>query len=299
MNILISGGTGFIGTALCSHLTKKDHNVVVITRYPELLGSKMKGVNKSIKIPAEQDFDVVINLAGEPIANKRWSKSQKRKILESRLDITEQLIAYFREATNKPALFISGSAIGYYGIGETNEAIDEDCMGDDSFSSSLCTQWEESAMQAESLGIRTCILRTGIVLGKNGGALAKMLPPFKLGLGGKIGTGKQWMPWIHLNDVIGIIGHCINDKTLKGPINCTAPYPVTNTVFTEVLGQLLKRPTVCQMPVIVIKLLMGQMGKELLLAGKKVVPFKVQRAGYQFQYEAIESALSDILTTHR
>lgn len=295
MNFLISGGTGFIGSSLCSHLLKEGHNIVVKTRHPELIDGNMKGFEKMTQLSADERFDVVINLTGEPIANKRWSKSQKQKIVRSRLDTTEELIAFFRNVKHKPALFISGSAIGYYGVGSTNEIVDEDCSGDDSFSSSLCARWEKCALQAESLGIRTCLLRTGIVLGKNGGALKKMLPPFKLGLGGKIGTGKQWMSWIHMDDLIGIIDFCINQKNLKGAINCTAPYPVTNMLFTEALGKSLKRPTMFHMPAIMIKLLMGEMGKELLLAGKKVLPSKVQKAGFQFKYEHIEKALSDIL----
>jgi uncharacterized protein (TIGR01777 family) len=295
MHILISGGTGFIGTALCSYLLNKGHNIVVKTRSPQLVKSKIKGIGQLSELSTQEVFDVVINLAGEPIANKRWSTTQQRKILESRLNTTEEVITYFKETTHKPKLFISGSAIGYYGIGETNDPIDEDSSGDDSFSSDLCTQWEKSAMQAQDLGIRTCVLRTGIVLGKGGGALDKMLPPFKLGLGGKMGSGKQWMPWIHLSDMIGIINHCINEESLHGAINCTAPNPVQNIDFTKALGKVLKRPTVFSMPAPVIKLLMGQMGEELLLAGKKVLPIKIQNAGYQFNYDCVERALSDVL----
>jgi uncharacterized protein (TIGR01777 family) len=295
MNILISGGTGFIGTALCSQLINKNHTIVVKTRQLEWLNSKIKTINELSEITINEKFDVVINLAGEPIADKRWSKNQRRKILESRLDTTEECISFLRGVKNKPALFISGSAIGYYGIDETNEDIDESCAGDDSFSSSLCAKWEESALQAESLGIRTCILRTGIVLGKDGGALKKMLIPFKLGLGGKIGTGNQWMSWIHLGDIINIIDFCINDESLKGPVNCTAPYPVTNSSFTKALGKALGRPTVFNMPEMVIKLLMGKMGEELLLSGKKVLPLKIQNAGFKFNHEHIETALSEVL----
>lgn len=295
MNFLISGGTGFIGSSLCSHLLKQGHNIVVKTRHPELIDKKMKGVNTLAQVSADEKFDVVINFTGEPIANKRWSKSQKQKILRSRIESTEELIEYFRSAKNKPALFISSSAIGYYGVGSTNEIVGEECFGDDSFSSRLCASWEECALQAESLGIRTCLLRTGIVLGKDGGALGKMLPPFKLGLGGKIGSGEQWMSWIHLDDVVGIIDYCINHEKVKGAINCTAPYPVTNTLFTEALGKSLKRPTIFHMPAIVITLLMGEMGKELLLTGKKVLPLKIEKAGFQFKYERIEKALSDII----
>ena len=240
-------------------------------------------------------FDVVINLAGEPIADKRWSDRQKQRISSSSLDTTQKLIAYFKAMEHKPKLFISGSAIGYYGVAENSDIVDETGSGDESFSSQLCQQWETTALQAEALGIRTCLLRTGIVLGKGGGALRKMLPPFKMGLGGKIGNGQQWMPWIHLDDLVGIILYCINHDHLKNAINGTSPNPVTNRAFTKALGQALKRPTVLPMPSIVVKLLMGQMGEELLLAGKKVLPTKILDAGYQFQYQELEKALLDIV----
>lgn len=295
MNILISGGTGFIGTALCSHLLKKGHHLTVKSRQPEVLNPQIKGIRTLSQLSTEDHFDIAINLAGEPIANKRWSKGQKRKIFESRLEITEEFITFFKGATHKPTLFISGSAIGYYGTEETNEGINEDGSGDDSFSSDLCAKWEAVAMKAEPLGVRTCLLRTGIVLGHNGGALGKMLSPFKLGLGGKIGSGKQWMSWIHLSDLIGIIDYCIAEEHLKGPINCTAPSPVTNTFFTKTLGKHLKRPTVFRLPAFAIQILMGEMGEELLLAGKKVLPSKIQQAGYQFGYECLETALTDVL----
>lgn len=296
MNVLIAGGTGFIGSALCTHLLQAGHSVVVKTRQPSSIHRPMKGIDTLGKIGADERFDLAINLAGEPIADKRWTYRQRQKILQSRLDTTEAFIAWFKSTTDKPALFISGSAIGYYGIGKSDDPISEAGSGDDSFSSRLCAQWEASALQAEALGIRTCLLRTGIVLGKGGGALKKMLPPFKLGLGGRIGTGSQWMPWIHLSDMVGIIDLCIKDDSLNGPINCTAPNPVTNAEFTNILAKQLKRPAVCHMPSVMIKLLMGDMGKELLLAGKKVVPEKAENAGFQFSYERLDAALADILS---
>jgi uncharacterized protein (TIGR01777 family) len=306
MNFLISGGTGFIGSALCAHLLKKNHTIVIKTRHPEKVDGSMRGVNRLSDLAPEERFDVVINLTGEPIADKRWSTNQKKKILDSRLDTTEEIITFLKHTKHKPALFISGSAIGFYGVdsseGSENDAIAEDVtlggknLGDDSFSSRLCKQWEASALQAESLGIRTCLLRTGIVLGSGGGALAKMTLPFKLGLGGKIGSGKQWMPWIHLDDLIGIIDYCIDQETITGPINGTAPNPVTNAEFTIALGRAVKRPTIVPMPAVVVKLLMGEMGEELLLAGKKVLPMKAQQAGFQFKFEHLEGALADILT---
>jgi uncharacterized protein (TIGR01777 family) len=191
-------------------------------------------------------------------------------------------------------LLISSSAIGYYGIGETSEPIDETAPGDDSFASQVCQQWETVALQAQAIGIRTCLLRTGIVLGK-GGALKKMLPLFKMGLGGRIGQGNQWMSWIHLDDLVDIILYCIEHDSLQGAINGTSPHPVTNHTFTKVLGKVLKRPTLLPMPEVVVKLLMGQMGEELLLAGKKIFPAKILDAGYKFQYENVEEALLDIV----
>jgi uncharacterized protein (TIGR01777 family) len=310
MNILITGGSGFIGTKLCSVLHKQHHRLVVVTRHPEKAKSTVKAkamsdesskgsvkfISSLQKVKKEEVFDVVINLAGEPIADKRWSNARKQAIIESRLDTTSSLIGYFNETHHKPKLFISGSAIGYYGIEASEKCFDETAAGDNSFSSELCQQWEALAIEAEMLGIRTCLLRTGVVLGKNGGALSKMLPPFKLGLGGKIGSGKQWMSWIHIDDLVGIILHCIVNEDIKGAINGTAPEPKTNAEFSQALGKSLGRPTIFPMPAFVIKLLMGNMGEELLLAGKKVVPAKALATGYVFKYPELEEALIDIVS---
>lgn len=292
MNILITGGTGFIGSALCLRLLEnKKHTVILLTRYPEKVKPPLQGISNLEKLDDGVAIDVVVNLAGEPIANKRWSKLQMQRIINSRINTTQNLIEHFENIENKPELLINGSAIGYYGGDESDEPIDEEASGDASFSSQLCQQWESVAMQAEQIGVRTCLLRTGIVLGKGGGALSKMLPPFKMGLGGKIGNGKQWMSWIHTNDLVGIILYCMEHDNLKGAINGTSPNPVRNEVFTKVLGKILQRPTLLPMPKIVVKLLMGQMGEELLLKGKKVLPAKASEAGYKFQYPCLEDAL--------
>jgi len=296
MNILITGGTGFIGTALCAHLQTLKYNIVVQTRTPNsLLNNNIKTINSLQQLTPEDKFDAVINLTGEPIADKRWSKKQKQEILRSRIETTEKLIQFFKQANNKPSVFISGSAIGYYGIAPTDDEINENYSGDSSFSSQLCQLWELSAQQAEKLGIRTCLLRTGIVLGKNGGALKKMLPPFKLGLGGKIGSGNQWMPWIHIDDMIGLIELCVNNVNVSGAINCTAPNPVTNSTFTKTLAEAINRPAIFPMPAFIVKLLMGKMGEELLLNGKKVIPKKALDSGYKFKYQTIEQALATIV----
>jgi uncharacterized protein (TIGR01777 family) len=295
MNFLITGGTGFIGSALCAHLRQQGHYIVIKTRQPELINENMTGVKRLSEISSDVSFDVVINLAGEPIADKRWSASQKQQLVGSRIAVTDEIITYLSDAKTKPAVFISASAIGYYGTGLTDEVIDEGCAGDDSFASRLCAQWEASAVAAEALGIRTCVLRIGIVLGRKGGALQKMIPPFSVGLGGRIGTGKQWMPWIHLQDLIGIVDHCIENKRIQGPVNCTAPNPVRNKDFTTTLGRCLKRPSILPMPSFVINLLMGEMGRELLLAGKQVRPVKLEQLGFKFKYEYLETALASVL----
>lgn len=295
MNILITGGTGFIGSALCSRLLAENNKVVVLSRYPEKIKPPLKAITDLNDLKDSDIFDVVVNLAGEPIANKRWSNKQKYHIFNSRIDITEKLISYFEKSANKPKILISGSAIGYYGIGKTDSIIEEKENGDSSFSSELCKKWETVALKAEKLGIRTCLLRTGIVLGKDGGALSKMLFPFKMCLGGKIGDGKQWMSWIHIDDLIGIILYCINHDNLKGAINGTSPNPVTNQEFTKTLGMALNRPTIFPMPAVVVKLLMGKMGEELLLAGKKIIPKKALDAGYLFKYKELEKALINVV----
>ena len=296
MKILITGGTGFIGTALYNKLlNNKTNEITVLSRHPEQKKPQVNSINSLNGLEKNTSFDVIINLAGEPIADKKWTKDQKQKIISSRIDTTENIIEYIKHSITKPKLLISGSAIGYYGINQSNKDHDENDTFDESFSSELCKQWESAALQANTYGVRTCLLRTGIVLGKNGGALKKMLPPFKMALGGKIGSGEQWMSWIHLDDLVGIILHCIKQDSITGPINGTSPNPSTNNNFTKALGKALKRPTFMPMPKIVIKMLMGQMGVELLLSGKKILPIKALEYGYQFQYPTLDRALNNIL----
>lgn len=307
---LITGGSGFIGTALIKELLIENHDVTVLTRsevktaqyFESIIANeredyqsktKVTTINSLDNLNPEKSFDIVINLAGQGIADKRWSDAVKQQLIDSRINTTKALHGYLKDVLVKPDVFISGSALGYYGLTESDEEINEDGTTDNSFSSRLCQQWEAEAKKIEALGIRTCYLRTGIVLGKNGGALAKMLPPFKMGLGGPIGDGKQWMSWIHMDDIIGMIRLAIDNESVKGAINGTAPNPVTNKQFSKTLGKVLKRPAIFPMPAFVVKLLFGQMGEELLLAGQRVVPNKITQAGYEFVYPKLEDALRD------
>jgi uncharacterized protein (TIGR01777 family) len=291
MKFLVTGGTGFIGSALCQTIIDDDHRVIVKTRQPNFVHNSVTTITHYDQLSKNEEIDVVINLAGEPIANKRWSENQKKKILQSRLDATSDLLDFLKEQSTKPKVLINGSAIGYYGIHSSDEPLNEDALSDDSFSSYVCQKWEAAALNAENMGIRTCLLRIGLVIGKNGGALRKMLPAFKLGLGGKLGHGNQWMSWIHIEDLIRILMFCIEQKNLNGPINCTAPVPVTNKKFTLALEVAVRRPAIIPMPAALIKIGLGQMGDELLLSGRKVMPTKLVENGFEFSFTNIEEAL--------
>ena len=296
--LLITGGSGFIGSRLVPVLLDQGHVVTVLTRNPDKTALHFNHAVTTIEqlnlLNDTDVFDVAINLAGQGITDKRWTPGIKKQLRDSRILTTEKLISYLQAAKKKPECLISGSAIGYYG-NQGEKLINEQISGDNSFSSKLCFDWEHEAQQAEALGIRTCYLRTGIVLGKKGGALCKMLPAFKLGLGGPMGSGRQWMSWIHIDDLIGIILHVINNKDIKGAINGSAPNPVTNKVFSSTLARVLKRPAFLPMPAFVLKLMLGQMAEELLLSGQRVIPKKILDAGYEFKYAELENALSEVV----
>jgi uncharacterized protein (TIGR01777 family) len=322
MKFLITGGTGLIGRKLISHLLKmvintKDSNVVdqanqqvtsqigikntvqitVLTRDPiraaKLLGEHINFITE-LSLHNVNKQDVIINLAGEAIADKRWSTSQKNKICESRWDITEQLVELIKLAENPPKLFVSGSAIGYYGR-QHNQAINESFTDfHDEFSHQLCKRWEQIAQTAESADTRVVLLRTGIVLDKKSGALAKMLPAFKFGGGGKIASGDQVMSWIHIDDMVRGIVHVIDRNELKGAINMTAPNPVTNQEFSLALSKTLSRPCILNMPAVVVKLLFGEMS-DLLIYGQRVVPVKLVESDFIFTQPTVEAALENLI----
>ena len=294
--ILVTGGSGFIGRNLCKKLAGSGDQLVVLSRNPK---EAAKVLPNSVLIiddlnQLNQSIDTLVNLAGESIADRRWSEKRKATISQSRIQTTQKLYEYFKHAVKPPSTVISGSAIGYYGGGKANnQQIAEDGAVEPNFSSQLCAQWEDAAQPFEQLGSRVCYLRTGIVLGDQG-ALSKLLPAFKLGVGGPISSGQQWMPWIHIDDMVEIIIYAIKND-ICGPINCTAPKPVTNKEFAKTLGKALGRPAIAPMPAAIVKLLFGQMGDELMIQGQCVIPQKLQRLGFKFKYINLQSALSQLL----
>jgi uncharacterized protein (TIGR01777 family) len=296
--LLITGGSGFIGQHLCRRLVKLGWQALVLSRNPHLVASKLPVQIQLLKaleqLDAQQPIDALINLAGEPIADRRWSARRKQQLVVSRIGTTQRLYDFFKGREHQPQVVISGSAIGYYGGGTANnQQVAEDGAIAPNFSHQLCADWENTAQQFEKLGSRVCYLRTGIVLGEQG-ALGKMLPAFKFGLGGPIASGKQWMPWIHIDDMVEIIIYATQND-ITGPINCTAPQPVTNREFAKTLGKVLKRPAIAPMPAALVKLLFGQMGDELMIQGQSVIPQKLQQQGFYFKYSDLHSALLQIL----
>ena len=296
-SILVTGGSGFIGRHFCRSAVDRGMSVTVLTRNKTQAARHLPASVTSIERLSELDGLVapqtVLNLAGEGLADGRWTQRRKQKFYDSRIGTTERLVAYFSQRQDRPEQVISGSAIGYYGSG--NAPVDESGAPVDGFSHQLCDTWEQSAQQFAALGSRVCYLRTGIVLGDQG-ALARMLPAFKLGLGGPMGSGEQWMSWIHIDDMIAAIHHCIENRDITGPVNATAPNPVTNADFSATLAAVLKRPGFLRMPAVVVKLLFGEMGDELLLHGQNVVPAKLLASGFTFTQPELHSALAALLS---
>ncbi|WP_372834677.1 TIGR01777 family oxidoreductase [Pontibacterium sp.] len=295
MNVLITGGTGFIGQAFIKWRQPHGLNFTCITRNPKkaqkLFGDSVRAVTSLMEVDGEK-FDAVINLCGEPIADRRWSEKRKQLLRYSRLTMTHALVDWMAMSENKPSVFISGSAIGYYGTHTSDDLLVEASAVRQGFTHSLCADWEEEALRAGELGVRVCLLRTGIVLGK-GGALKKMLPAFRMGLGGPIGTGKQWMSWIHLQDELRAIDFLLRHQTLQGAFNLTAPEASQNRCFAEALGQALKRPAKLPLPPLVVELMLGE-GAELLLEGQRVYPQRLMQAGFEFKYPELDDALAAI-----
>ncbi|EWH09197.1 sugar nucleotide epimerase [Catenovulum agarivorans DS-2] len=302
MNMLITGGTGLIGRALIASLLSESHaaqntdyNITVLTRAPtkakQMFGASVRVISH-LPQASEFKFTVVINLAGEPIADKRWSQSQKDKICQSRWKITQQLVNLIEQANEKPQVFISGSAIGFYGRQPQGVQVDESHQQiNNEFTHQVCSKWEQIALSCQKF-TRVCVIRTGIVLSAHGGALAKMLPAFKFGLGGPMGSGEQMMSWIHIDDHVDAIKFLIHNNQCQGPINLTSPNPVSNQVFSQTLASVLSRPCVFRTPKWLLVGIFGEMS-DLLLTGQAVIPKHLTDQGFSFQYAELKQALSE------
>ncbi|CAI1540384.1 MULTISPECIES: TIGR01777 family oxidoreductase [Serratia] len=297
MRVLITGATGLIGSSLTQRLLGLSHQITVLSRNVqrarERFGEQVSYWSTLQDKPSLDDFDAVINLAGEPIADKRWSKAQKERLCHSRWDLTEQLVKLINASSTPPGVLISGSATGYYGD-QGQAVVTEDEAPHDEFTHQLCQRWESLALQAQSDATRVCLLRTGVVLAAKGGALAKMLPPFRLGLGGPIGDGRQYLPWIHLEDMVDGIVYLLDHQTLQGPFNMVAPYPVHNEQFAAQLANVLDRPAFLRVPTFAMRLLMGE-AAVLVLGGQRAVPKRLEEAGFSFRFLELEQALDDVI----
>ena len=295
MNILITGSTGLIGTALNDYLTKSGHTIYSLDRRSHSESPFHWQPNEDvITFDDSISIDAVINLAGSNISGGRWTEAKKKMIFDSRIDSTRLLSNYLSKLQYPPKVFISASAIGFYGD-TTDEQADENYTNGSDFLAHVAQKWEEATQPAVDAGIRTINLRTGIVLSPNGGALKQMLPPFKLALGGVIGSGKQYMSWVSLPEVCHIIEFILKTESISGPLNMVNPTPVTNQEFTKSLGHALSRPTLFPMPAFVAKLIFGEMADALLLSSIRVQPSKLVNAGYEFIDEDLAEAFSAIL----
>lgn len=301
MNILITGGTGFIGQLLVPRLLNDGAQVTVLTRSSAKAAKRLPpsvvAVETLDDVTDDMQVDAVINLAGESLGEGRWTAKRKQAFHDSRVGLTEQLVAWMAARPQRPSVLVSGSAVGWYGA-QGQVVLDENALPVKEYQHSLCRDWEQAATGAVPLGVRVVCLRIGVVLGTDGGALASMLAPFKLGLGGWLGDGEQVMSWIHRHDLVQLICKAMEDDSLRGPVNATAPNPVSNKHFSKALGAALGRPVLMPMPGPVLRLLVGEMA-HLLLTGQHVLPKKALDHGFEFAYPTVESAFEDILRRSR
>lgn len=299
MKIIIAGGTGFLGTPLTARLASEGHDVVILTRRAPASSAAAREV---VWTPdgavgpwsAELDgADAVVNLAGESIAGKRWSAAQKQAILDSRVRATRSLAAAIAGASQPPSVFVSGSAVGYYGP-RGDEVVTEAAPPGRDFLAGVGVQWEDEASRAAGPRTRVVCVRTGLVLERDGGALPQMLPPFKFGVGGPVGSGRQYWSWIHRVDWIDLVLWSIRTQAVSGPLNATAPNPVTNALFASALGRALHRPAFMPAPAFALRLMLGEMADALLLSGQRAVPAKAESLGFTFTYPRLDDALGAI-----
>ncbi len=295
--VLITGGTGFIGTALARQLRAAGVNVSLLSRNADRavqhFDHRITAVESMAQIEATNAPEVIVNLAGKNLGEQRWNARVKQELIDSRVFTTQQVVDYIAQAKIKPALLINGSAVGYYGA-RGDEALNEEAAPGNEFQSELCRRWEQTALQAEQYGVRVCISRTGVVMGQGGGALSGLAPMFRKGLGAVAGNGRQWLSWVHMQDLINIFLRFMVDDSLSGPFNNTSPNPVTNRQFAKTIGKVLHRPVLLRMPGWAMHLLYGEMA-HLYVTGQKVIPTRHLQSGFEYQYPDIDSALYEAL----
>nr|WP_233176962.1 TIGR01777 family oxidoreductase [Ralstonia sp. ASV6] len=295
---MITGGTGLIGRALCSRWGAQGHELVVWSRTPErvpALCAGARGIAALHELDSVEPFDAVVNLAGAPIADCPWTAHRRRVLWRSRIDLTRELVDWLGQREQRPRVFLSASAIGWYGD-RGNEHLDEDSRpGEGDFGSQLCVAWEEEARRAERLGTRVILLRTAPVLARHGGMLPRLRLPFSIGFGSALGSGRQWMPWIHLDDEVGLIDFLLQREDCRGVFNACAPHVVCNTEFSRALARAVHRPMLFCVPAWVLRIALGEMSI-LLLGSQHVEPRRAMEAGYRFRFPYLEGALTDLLT---
>jgi uncharacterized protein (TIGR01777 family) len=297
MKIIISGASGLVGHALTPAFRALGHQVLRLVRFREASSADTVAWDPSstwIDVPALEGADVVINLNGASISGGRWTASRQAELRSSRVDSTRLLVDALGQLKHKPSMFLSASAVGFYGSRGDEILTEANGPGDD-FLSLLAYDWETEANRAAAFGIRTAILRFGVILAREGGALPQMVRPFRFGLGGRLGNGRQWLSWITMDDVVGIAKFVISDPRRTGPINLAAPAPVQNAEFARIVGKILRRPAVVPAPSFALRLALGEMADSLLLASQRAYPEKLLRAGYSFQFGELESALRAVL----
>jgi hypothetical protein len=303
MRVLITGATGFIGRALVPLLRREGHQLIALVRSVErarsLLGAEVEAVALSAGTHALREAlersDAVVNLAGEAIMSGRWTEARRRVLVESRMQLTKQLVGAIAEARPRPKTLISGSAVGYYGD-RGSEVLHESSSGSTDFLAQLCQDWEAAARLAEDFGLRVMTLRTGVVLGRDGGAMAQMLPPFRLGVGGPVGSGRQYMPWIHLHDLVRVIATALSDDRYEGPVNGAAPEQATSREFAKALGRALHRPAVLPVPALALKVIFGE-AAGVLLGSQRVEPRRLRELGFTYRFPMLDQAVADIVHT--
>ena len=300
MRVLITGGSGLIGRALAADLAHGGSEVIILSRRPDRVAGLPAGVDVRHWDgstpqgwgPLADGADAIVNLAGENIGSKRWTRERKRLILDSRLNAGRAVVAAVRASSRKPGVVVQASGVGYYGPGGDAELAEDSPPGHD-FLATIAVDWEASTAGIEGVGVRRVIIRTGVVLSAQGGALSRMLLPFRLFVGGRLGSGQQWLPWVHIADEVAAIRFLIENEAAKGPFNLTAPAPVTNADFSRALGRQLRRPSLVPMPGLALRGLFGEMAT-VILDGQRTTPKRLSEAGFQFKFNKLDGALSDL-----